>query len=233
MTRSTSGEPKKRCVYTIPATGKRCKLSPIKGGTVCHKHGGKAPQVRRAATRNLALARAQRMVELAGVDMDPIAHLLDSLYRAYTLVKVWGIMAATIDDRAEEELDDGEIRGRLSYRQNTDPRDPDELIVTSHDRLLALSSSGEARVHPYMLQYEAAIDRHAKISKLCIDARIGERQMQLAERMGEQLSSLFERTVNAIEGLSDAQRLQAASAYAREIALLERPTIDGTAREAA
>jgi hypothetical protein len=213
-------------------SGKQCGNHALPGATVCRMHGGKAPQTQQAATRNLALKRAQRMVELAGVDMDPIAHLLDSLYRAYTLVKVWGIMAATIDDRAEEELEDGEIRGRLSYVENTNSDDPDELIVTSHDRLLALSSSGEARVHPYMLQYEAAIDRHAKIARQCIDAKIGERQIQLAERMGEQLSALFERTVSAIEGLNDAQRLQAATAYSREIAMLERPAIDGTSRAA-
>lgn len=47
--------PPRRCVYT-KRNGERCKKSPILGGTVCHKHGGNAPQVRRkAAERMLAL----------------------------------------------------------------------------------------------------------------------------------------------------------------------------------
>lgn len=229
MTRQVNPDPKK-CVYTVKSTGKRCKLWAMQGTTVCHKHGGKAPRTMAAAQRNLALAKVQRFVALSGTDMDPHAHLLDSLYRAWTLVRVWGVMAATIDERATEELADGEIRGELAYERDYSDNDR-ELAVRSKDRLLALSSSGEARVHPYMERYETAIERHSKIAKLCIDAKISEHQMRAADRMGEQLSMLFERTVSAIEGLTDAQRLMAATAYAREIAALERPTIDGTARE--
>lgn len=214
--------------------GEPCPNWAMHGQTICYTHGGAAKQNRRAATRNLTIARAQRMVELSGVDMDPIAHLLDSLHRAATLVNVWGVMVATIDEAAGEENEAaGRIRGELSYSENANPRDPDELIVTSHDRLLALSSSGEAKIHPYVVQYEVALERRAKFAKMCIDAGVSERQIQLAERMGEQLSMLFERTIAAVEGLSDAQRLQAATAYAREIAVLERPAIDGTARDAA
>lgn len=211
--------------------GTPCDAWPMKGQAVCWSHGGAAKQNRRKATQTLALAKAQRMVELSGVDMDPEAHLLDSLYRAATLVRVWGVMAASIDEQAELELEDGEIRGELAYERDYSDSER-ELAVRSKDRMLALTSGGEAKVHPYVLHYEVAIDRHAKIAKLCVDAKIGERQMALAERMGEQLSMLWERTVGAIEGLSDAQRLMAATAYAKEIAALERPSIDGTARAA-
>lgn len=38
-----------QCTATSRGSGKRCKLPAIKGGTVCRRHGGSAPQVKRAA----------------------------------------------------------------------------------------------------------------------------------------------------------------------------------------
>ena len=40
---------KTRCTAKAKGTGKRCKLPPIKGATVCRKHGASAPQVKRKA----------------------------------------------------------------------------------------------------------------------------------------------------------------------------------------
>jgi hypothetical protein len=76
-----------------------------------------------------------------------------------------------------------------------------------------------------VVKYNRAPDPRARFAAMCVEAGVSERQIALAERMGEQLSSLFERTVAAIEGLSDAQRFQAATAYTREIAALEHPAI--------
>ncbi len=225
-----------KCVR-VKRNGEPCEAWAIKGTSLCRTHGGKAPQIQAAARRREALTRAQRMVELAGVDMDPIQHLLDSLHRAATLVNVWGIMVASLDDSGAEWSDrTKELRGSLTYHAPSDrdrAKNDAILRVTSNEPLLGFSHSGEARIHPFVVQYEAALERRAKFAKMCIDAGVSERQIQLAERMGEQLSMLFERTMSAIVGLSVEQRLQAATAYAREIAVLERPAIDGTAREEA
>jgi len=43
-----------KCTATSKSSGVRCKRGPIPGGTVCSKHGGSAPQVKRAAARRLA-----------------------------------------------------------------------------------------------------------------------------------------------------------------------------------
>jgi len=43
--------------------GNRCRLPPILGGNVCHKHGGSAPQVRRKAQERLNNS-ADRMAAL-------------------------------------------------------------------------------------------------------------------------------------------------------------------------
>ena len=47
-----------QCKATAKSSGKRCKKYAILGGTVCMKHGGAAPQVRR---------KAQQRIEAAGI----------------------------------------------------------------------------------------------------------------------------------------------------------------------
>lgn len=139
------------------------------------------------------------MVELSGVDMDPVDHLLDSLYRQAALVGAYAILVGELEDEG----------------------------LTRTNKL------GDSAMHPFVVAYERANSERARIAKICGDLKIGERQIQLAERMGEQLSTIWERSVAAMEGLSESQRLQGATAFAAAVAELERPAIDGTARDAA
>ena len=44
---------KRQCTATAKSTRKRCERSAIRGGTVCPKHGGGAPQVKRKARERL------------------------------------------------------------------------------------------------------------------------------------------------------------------------------------
>lgn len=45
---------KRRCTaHLSDGSGRRCKLAPVKGASVCHKHGGGAPQVKRTARQRL------------------------------------------------------------------------------------------------------------------------------------------------------------------------------------
>lgn len=186
----TSPPDGKRC-KRVKRNGEHCKAWAVKGTTLCSKHGGMAPQIRAAGERREALARVERMAVAAGTDMDPLEHLLDGLYRSYRLVVVYGAMVSAIDALAEEEAAaDERIRGELGYSENTNERDPDELIVWSNDRLLALNSKGEAQLHPYQQAYERAIERHGKLAKLCIDVGISERQMAIAEGQAQQLAAI-------------------------------------------
>ena len=43
----------RQCTANAYMTGRRCSNAAIKGGTVCHAHGGKAKHVREAANRRL------------------------------------------------------------------------------------------------------------------------------------------------------------------------------------
>lgn len=67
--------PRITCVAKAKTTGSRCKRSPIPGGTVCIKHGGRAPQV-------VAKAQVRREVAswgLGDVNIDPGEILLRML----------------------------------------------------------------------------------------------------------------------------------------------------------
>ena len=47
-------ENNRRCTATAKSTGERCQRAAIKGGDVCHVHGGAAKQVRKKADERLA-----------------------------------------------------------------------------------------------------------------------------------------------------------------------------------
>jgi hypothetical protein len=42
------------CTATSKQSGERCKRAPIRGGSVCHYHGGSSPQAQRSARQMLA-----------------------------------------------------------------------------------------------------------------------------------------------------------------------------------
>lgn len=178
--------------------GKPCRQPAVAGATVCRYHGGSAPQVRRAAEVRAAKidaeTKAQRMVARAGVDADPIEHLLESLHRAAALVEVWGQMVADLDNAAEVDLQDrpGGLRGEVWYETveyDVTNRDGDTetktVRVPKADRLLAFNRDGLVTTHPFVDEYQRALERRAKFAKLAIDAGVAERQVRLAERQGQ------------------------------------------------
>jgi len=70
-------------------TGERCKKAPIRGGTICSKHGGRAPHIKAAAKRRLEEASDRLAKQLLGMAEDPkmapavkLAALKDALDRA-------------------------------------------------------------------------------------------------------------------------------------------------------
>lgn len=186
----------------------------------CKLHGGSTESGRKAATREGAEQEAQRMVRLAGVDQDPIEHLLESLHLAAALVQVWGTMVAAIDHKAEEEAEtDGFLRGELGYEEVESDKGFTDMVVRPKDRLMAVDSRGESQVHPYMAEYQRALERRAKFAKLCIDAGVAERQIRVYEQQAEIAQRAFEATIDAL-GLSAPDRQKARREYAGHLRLV-------------
>lgn len=63
---------KPRCTGHSSRTGKPCQLSPVHGATVCHKHGGSAPQVKQAAARRLIEAEIRELFGKALPEAEPV-----------------------------------------------------------------------------------------------------------------------------------------------------------------
>lgn len=76
--------PAVKCTGHVKRDGnRRCRNYAIRGATVCGSHGGKAPQVKAAAARRVALAQA-----VAAADpRSPGAVLLDTLHVADVLLR--------------------------------------------------------------------------------------------------------------------------------------------------
>lgn len=94
--------------------GAPCGRWPIAGGEVCPTHGGSAPQVKAAAARRLAQAKAA--ASLADVEVVPIGDPLDALAQLAAEAMAWknhladtvaGLQAAYrfTDDKSSEQLD--------------------------------------------------------------------------------------------------------------------------------
>ena len=71
----------KRCKATSKGTGQPCKLPPMRGQTVCRKHGGGAPQARAAAAQRLAAQAIEKKASavLAHEGLEPVADPLREL----------------------------------------------------------------------------------------------------------------------------------------------------------
>lgn len=188
------------CTAKSSRTGKPCKKRAIKGHTVCGTHGGSAPQVKEKASQNVvkaeAMRLAQRMVERDGTEKSPIDHLLDSLYLASQLVEVWGRMVAELDDVSDEGTFEGGFRG-----------DPQK------DFLLTTNNKGDTQLHPFVVEYRESLRDKAKIAKICIDAGVEVRRVELQEQQVSQAYEAFEATLAGMgldrEGLERARKLYA------------------------
>jgi hypothetical protein len=75
------------CTAHSTRTGERCKRAPINGGTVCHMHGGSAPQVKAKAADRLAelidpaIRRLEHLIDDADTDSVRLAAVKDVLDR--------------------------------------------------------------------------------------------------------------------------------------------------------
>lgn len=81
-----SGDPMarqgRRCTARARSTGNQCRQLAMDGSTVCYAHGGRAPQVRAAAERNLVTAKAARALQRLDItDPGPVGNPVEELGR--------------------------------------------------------------------------------------------------------------------------------------------------------
>ena len=68
-------DPDRQCTATAKSTGERCQRAAVKGGNVCHVHGGAASQVQKKAQERL-----DRMADSTTKEMQDVIEDLVDLY---------------------------------------------------------------------------------------------------------------------------------------------------------
>ncbi|WP_346007164.1 hypothetical protein [Janibacter terrae] len=154
------GDEPRRCTAKAKATGLRCERAPIKGGTVCYVHGGKAGQVRAAAERRLAAEKVEREMRRALAE-EPIDRILDPLAQVESLAAE----ALAMKDRLADVID-----GMSTWR------------YTAH-------GAGTEQLRAEVALYERAMDRSAKFLELLVKSGFEERRTVLAERQGAMIAA--------------------------------------------
>jgi hypothetical protein len=185
----------RQCTAMKVGSGRRCKQYAIRGGSVCVKHGGKAPQVWEAAQRRLFRAQLRKDMtqlthdlELNAEQMGPIQVLLDAVYRSHAQVQIMGAFVADLA--------------------------PGDYTVT-------YARTGEDRPNPYLLMYERALAQAATASKLAIDAGVAEAIVQIEQDKAKLLASVINAVLADPElGLTAAQRAKAPPVLGRHLRAL-------------
>lgn len=108
--------------------GNPCGLPPIRGGTVCHKHGGSAPQVVRAAKLRAQLASDTvmgRLINIALTSQDERAAIvaakevldIGDVAKANAVEQPWEQMIVNVVTEEGEPMPNHLVRRYASYAE--------------------------------------------------------------------------------------------------------------------
>lgn len=150
-----------KCTGTTKAKGKPCELSAMRGGKVCHKHGGKAPQVKAAAERRLATraAEADAYALLAHEGIEGITDPVIELARLATASKA---LCEALGQRVQ-------ALGSVGYR----------------------SAQGTEQLRSEVALWERAMDRTARFLEVLAKLGFQERTIQISEHIAGQVSDVL------------------------------------------
>jgi hypothetical protein len=186
------------------SAGRDCRNDAIKGATVCHKHGGSAPHVR----RNAAVRAELLSWGLNDSTEDPGEVLL-------RLVTQSAHRAAFYADLLEQQYESTEETTLL----------PAGVAALIGHKIGAAGKDGvlyeaEEAIRG-LVQLEAMErDRCARFAKTAIDAGIAERQVTLAERQGALIADVLRAVLADPElGLSAEQRKAVPNVARRHLAI--------------
>lgn len=207
---------KRRCTAVSSRTGKPCRKPPIQGGTVCASHGGRAPQVQRAAARRLALGEAIAELDRLGrpIDVEPADAMLDMVREAAGNVAFLRARVQELDQltRESKELEAAlaVLGGGGKDSERIAQRSPAGIYGQVDPR------NWRAERHVVVAMYDDERERLVRWAKACRDAGVDERRVQLAEDTGRMIA--------------DVLRGALAAALQLVVALLE-PDVAGRVRE--
>jgi len=235
----TTRPPPRRCLGHR-RNGEPCGNYAMYGATVCHAHGGLAPQVRARAEVRAEVMRWG----LGDADVDPGEVLLRLVSQSSTRAEHYGRLLEQAYDAAEriraahdaEELLVGEYEPR-----DDEDHEPAALQTARADLIRIFNTGGIAALvgHTYAdtkhgdiyatgeaIRGLAALeaqerDRCAGFAAKAIAAGLAERQVRLAERQGTLMADLLRRVLtDPALGLTEEQRGAVPDVARRHLALV-------------
>lgn len=190
----------------------------MKGQMVCGVHGGKAPRSLAAAKRRLeydaAMEKANKFLEEDDSISDPHEVLLKRLRHAGKMVFLYATMLQPIYDEGERMVREEEIGYRGLIKSEWISLGETGYMEHTTDPLIVASGQG-FKDHPWVLKLEHWCDKHAYYAKLCIDAKVDERRLQIAENTAQEFIRLMEASFDRL-GLPAEQRQAERQAIARD-----------------
>lgn len=183
-----------RCVAKAKGTGAQCRRRPISGGTVCYIHGGRAPQVKAAAARRLALGRLTAELEQAGrigggtVEVEPADAMLAMVHECAWNVAVLRDLVAQLDARV------------AAFTLNDDGDRPVGFGAIA-GLLGSTSKALEAAPNVLVGMYDQERDRLVKYAKMCRDAGVDERMVAVTETQAQTLAAVLEAAMTGLLAL--------------------------------
>jgi len=163
-----------KCAGHAKSSGKQCTAWPIRGGKVCVKHGGKAGQVRAAATRRLQEQAAELAVATYGLPLDvsPTDALLDE-------VKWTAGHVAWLRARVQEMETDAPSWGKTKREDHGATEFPG-------------INQTESAVPPVLLDLYQRERKHlVDVCRAALAAGVEERRVRLAESQGQLLAQVI------------------------------------------
>lgn len=171
--------------------GEPCGAPPIKGGKRCVRHGGRAPQVARAAARRVALDELEHEMNVLGIrdeypDVDPGTAMLRVVSSTYAEV-------IYLEQRVAELSGDQLTWGITQHEHGTGP---EGLIDKTTEK---------ATEHVLVTQLRDARDRLARYSAMALKAGIEERRVKLAEQTASMVAAAIQQILGRLD-LTETQR---------------------------
>lgn len=178
---------------------RQCGLPPVRGATVCHMHGGKAPTVKAKGERRVAEQKAAEAVKTYGLPLDvsPTDALLDEV--RWTAGHV-----AWLRERVQEIEQANLVWGKTKT---------DEHLATEFPGV----NTTEAAVPNAFL--DLYMKERAHLVRVCSDAircGIEERRVRLAEKQGALLADVIRAILSDLD-LSPEQQAKVATVVPRHL----------------
>ena len=197
-------EVKEKCTATSKQKGKRCGNYPVPGGTVCHSHGGKAPQVQAKAK---ARAQQQAVIGLlqnlgTPTEIDPGQALLDLIAAKHGEV-LW--LRAMVQSIEREKL----TWGTADHESGVGQQGPIDKITE------------KAAVNVWWEMLRKAEDQLASYSSQALRAGIEERRVRIAENQGNLIVGVIRRILDRLQ-LNNEQRGLISTVVPEEIRAIGR-----------